>query len=71
LFTVRIWSDADGDRLERGSVHDVATGAFRNFRDWSDLTSFLTDRIEEGKPMKGNAMITDRSGTTGDAGERR
>ncbi len=48
LFTVRIWSEAVGNGLEhRGSVRDVASGAFRNFREWSDLTSFLADRMEE------------------------
>lgn len=50
LFTVRIWTDAEGDRLHRGSVTDVATGAFHNFRHWSDLTAFLTGRIEDPRP---------------------
>ncbi len=48
LFTVRIWTEAVGDGLEhRGSVRDVESGAFRTFRDWSDLTTFLATRIEE------------------------
>ena len=31
----------------RGSVRDVTTGAFRGFRDWSDLVAFMVARIEE------------------------
>jgi hypothetical protein len=44
LFTVRI--RAEGTEW-RGSVRDVASGAFRNFREWSDLTSFLAAQVEE------------------------
>lgn len=48
LFTVRIWSEAVGNGLEhRGSARDVESGAFRNFRDWADLTSFLAARMDE------------------------
>lgn len=32
----------------RGTVRDVATGAFRGFRDWSDLVAFVVARIEKG-----------------------
>jgi hypothetical protein len=48
LFTVRIWSEVSADGIERrGQVRDVTTGAFRSFRSWSELTSFLTDRVAE------------------------
>jgi hypothetical protein len=50
LFTVRIWSEAAGDRTEqRGSVRDVESGAFRSFVDWSDLTAFLAQQLEEDR----------------------
>jgi hypothetical protein len=51
LFTVRIWSEPVDGRVEhRGNVRDVATGAFRSFRDWSDLTAFLDQQLEEQHP---------------------
>jgi hypothetical protein len=47
-FTVRIWTEAVEDGVEhRGSVRDVASGAFRNFRKWSDLTAFLTAEVDD------------------------
>ena len=47
LFTVRIWSEGGASEPERrGSVHDVASGAFRSFRQWSDLTAFLAERVD-------------------------
>lgn len=52
VFTVRIWSEAVEDGSEhRGNVRDVATGAFRNFREWSDLTAFLSAQIKEEAAM--------------------
>jgi hypothetical protein len=48
VFTVRIWAERVGARVEhRGSVRAVGGGAFRNFREWSDLTSFLAQQLEE------------------------
>ncbi len=48
LFTVRIWTEAVGGGLEhRGSARDVESGAFRSFREWSELTSFLAARMDE------------------------
>jgi hypothetical protein len=48
VFTVRIWTEAVADGSEsRGSVRDVASGAFRNFREWSDLTAFLKAQVED------------------------
>jgi hypothetical protein len=48
LFTVRVWkAPIDGGFEYRGSVHEVATGAFRNFRSWRDLTEFIVARIDE------------------------
>jgi hypothetical protein len=48
MFTLRMWSEPVKDGTERrGCVRDVASGAFRNFRDWSALTSFLTEQLDE------------------------
>ena len=48
VFAVRLWKEELGGGSEyRGSVRDVTTGAFRNFRDWSDLVAFMVARIEE------------------------
>lgn len=56
LFTVRIWTEPAGQGVaQRGSVRDVGNGAFRNFREWSDLTSFITDQLEDGRSTQGEA----------------
>jgi hypothetical protein len=48
LFAVRLWrEDVAGGPEYRGSVRDVVSGAFRNFRDWSDLAAFMVARVEE------------------------
>ena len=48
LFAVRLWTEAIADGQEyRGSVRDAVSGAFHNFRDWSDLASFMVARMEE------------------------
>jgi hypothetical protein len=48
LFTVRIWSEPVGVGVDRrGSVRDAESGAFRSFREWSDLTSFLAEQLNE------------------------
>jgi hypothetical protein len=48
LFAVRLWTEeVTGGREYRGSVRDVAGGAFRGFRDWSDLIAFLMARLED------------------------
>ena len=48
LFTVRLWKEEVADGSEyRGSVRDVVSGAFRSFRDWSDLAAFMIERVEE------------------------
>ena len=31
----------------RGSVRAVDSGAFRNFREWPDLTTFLIEQLDE------------------------
>jgi hypothetical protein len=31
----------------RGSVREVESGAFRSFRDWSELADFMIARMEE------------------------
>ena len=48
LFAVRLWKEevAGGSEF-RGSVRDVVSGAFRNFRDCSDLTAFMIAQMEE------------------------
>lgn len=39
---------AGGSESEyRGSVREVITGANRNFRDWSELASFMVAHMEE------------------------
>lgn len=51
LFAVRLWKGEVADGLEyRGSVQDVISGAFRNFRDWPDLAAFMIERVEENEP---------------------
>jgi hypothetical protein len=48
LFAVRLWTEEVTDgREHRGSVRDVTSGAFRSFRDWSDLIAFLTARMDD------------------------
>jgi hypothetical protein len=51
LFTVRLWSERVGGGVERrGSVRAVDSGAFRNFREWPALTSFLAEQLDEHRP---------------------
>ena len=51
LFTVRLWKEeVAGGPEYRGSVRDVVSGAFRHFRDWSDLAAFMIERVEEDEP---------------------
>jgi len=51
LFTVRIWSEVCAGGIEhRGQVRDVTSGAYRGFRTWPELTSFLTDHLGSGQP---------------------
>jgi hypothetical protein len=49
LFTVRVWTEADGSGVAeyRGQVQEVLTGAACAFRDWAALTGFLTARLDE------------------------
>jgi hypothetical protein len=50
LFFVRLWLEqVEGGVELRGNVRDAATGAFRAFRDLSELAAFLTDRAREHK----------------------
>lgn len=55
LFTVRLWKQpVAGGSEYRGSVREVISGANRNFRDWSELTSFLMAQLEEDEsPLTG------------------
>jgi hypothetical protein len=48
VFAVRLWKEELGGGSEyRGSVREVTSGAFRSFREWSDLVAFMVARIEE------------------------
>jgi hypothetical protein len=48
LFLIRIWREEVAGGIElRGNVRDAASGAFRAFRDWSELAAFLTDCARE------------------------
>jgi hypothetical protein len=48
LFAVRLWKHDGTDGPEyRGIAREVVSGAFCNFRDWSQLASFMTVRVEE------------------------
>ena len=54
LFAVRLWKEELGGGSEyRGSVRDVTTGAFRGFRDWSDLVAFMVARLESNESARG------------------
>ena len=65
LFAVRLWrEEAVGAAEYRGSVRDVTSGAFRSFRDWSDLIEFMIAWVEEGGPTQGDH---DESGDLGGA----
>jgi hypothetical protein len=51
LFAVRLWKEqVAGGSEYRGSVRDVVSGAFRGFRNWSDLAAFMIERVEEDEP---------------------
>jgi hypothetical protein len=48
LFAVRLWKQGTAGASEyRGSVREVISGAFRNFRDWSELAAFMTAQLED------------------------
>lgn len=67
LFTVRLWrEEVAGGPEYRGSVRDIS-GAFRNFRDWSDLTAFMIARLEEDENAR--AGRTESQSVTADKGE--
>ncbi len=45
-FTVSVWFQHVGEAVEhRGRVREVASGAFCNFRRWSELNAFVTERL--------------------------
>lgn len=51
IFAVRLWKEqVDGGSEYRGSVRDIMSGAFRSFRNWSDLAAFMIERVEEDDP---------------------
>ncbi len=55
LFTVRLWKQPGAGGSEyRGSVREVISGANRNFREWSELASFMMAQMEEDEsPLTG------------------
>ena len=57
LFLVRLWrAEVDGGAEYRGSVRDVTSGAWRNFRDWSDVSAFMLTQVEGiDDPDRGHA----------------
>ncbi len=68
LFTVRLWKEAVTDGAEyRGGVRDVGSGAFRNFRDWSDLVAFMVARVEEDEGAPAEQIKGERHGDAGSA----
>jgi hypothetical protein len=59
LFAVRLWKEEVAGGAEyRGSVRDVVSGAFRSFRDWSDLAAFMIERVEDDEGGPGGAYTT-------------
>lgn len=53
LFTVRLWTEEAAGGIEyRGSVRDVTAGAYRDFREWAELTAFMVEQTEEGLAMR-------------------
>ncbi len=66
LFTVRLWKEeVTGGSEHRGNVRDVVSGAFRNFRNWSDLAAFMVARIEEAESAQAEAIEGGRHGDVG------
>jgi hypothetical protein len=55
LFTVRLWKQPGAGGSEyRGSVREVLSGANRNFREWSELVSFMMAQMEgDESPLTG------------------
>ena len=50
LFAVRLWTEeVAGGQEYRGNVREVTSGAFRSFRDWSDLVAFMIARMDEAE----------------------
>jgi hypothetical protein len=53
LFAVRLWIEDAADRSKyRGCVRDVGGGAYRNFREWSDLAAFMMARMDEDASVR-------------------
>jgi hypothetical protein len=53
LFAVRLWKEGVAGGTEyRGTVRDVMDGVFHNFRDWSELATFMRARIDEDERVQ-------------------
>jgi hypothetical protein len=52
LFLIRIWKE-EGHRGMgyRGNIRGITSGATRNFRNWSDVTAFMTAQVEEHEEL--------------------
>ena len=53
LFVLRVWVEVLGEgRFEiRGQVKHIQTGETAYFREWSDLLTFLTRRLQVGEAI--------------------
>ena len=48
VFLIRLWKvEAAGGAEYRGSVRDVSSGAWRSFRDWSDVAAFMETQVDD------------------------
>ena len=53
LFAVRLWKHGTASEAEyRGSVREVISGAFRHFRDWSELAAFMMAQLEDDETAR-------------------
>jgi hypothetical protein len=53
LFAVRLWKhEAAGASEYRGSVREVISGAFLNFRAWSELAAFMTAQMDDDESAR-------------------
>ncbi len=53
LFTVRLWREHLGEQAweVRCQVRHVASGETRHFRDWSQFTGYLVDKLNQVEGM--------------------
>jgi hypothetical protein len=57
MFAVRLWKhESPGGSEYRGSVREVISGAFLNFRDWSELSAFMMAQMEGDESARTEGM---------------